>query len=184
MYNKYEVYEPGESCAVSYNYGLCKNPSTRPSDQSIDYVLCCIDRAKRGNGGHCYRYDYNAKYEWYQVYAYTKPSNAMVTITKRGNIYQYPLQYPVLQYSINNEGFASISSNLGESIIPIVSLAGQNIVRDARDPSIPITDISKWFIIGEPDFNFQITGTMFMELATCEQSMNQFATHDIPSQIR
>jgi len=181
MYNGYEEYEPGETCSIARNYGLCRDPNTKPSGENK--ILCCLDRSPRGMGGHCYRNDYTQKYYLYNGVWTSESSHGRVAITQRGKVSEFILDPPTYVQSIANEGVASIHSEYSESGDAFYALANR-IMRDARDPSVPITNRDKFFVVSSETESYLNAAKYWAQHSTCQDPPGKFAVHDIKEHIR
>jgi hypothetical protein len=185
VYNTYELFEPGESCAISAATSMCSDSDFAPSDYN-GYVLCCLDRATRGTGGHCLRTDYTQKYEAYAVTAVSDSDQVDITITHRGKTFTYNLDSYQPTSNIAYEGSAHLYKLPVQEQSTIETRIGTDysFFRDARDPSISITDLSKWFIVNQYDlFKLLMSSNGWSSLARCSDSRGLNVPHDDPDQV-
>lgn len=102
VYNSYEIFDPGEGCAISYNIGRCASSEnapvldrrTRESDSAAErFMLCCIgNRARRLVGGHCLRSKRDDAYEEYKlIVPAVVMNNVQVDIVQKGTVHRFPM---------------------------------------------------------------------------------------------
>ena len=145
FYNKYEHFEPTESCPLGYGTAECYNPKTKPpQDGAENYVLCCME-SKRGTGKHCLRYDYNAKYEGYEMQPFQILHEIHVNLTSNGKSTFFQLTNYQPKITIKN--FGSVQMIIKYQIQRPNELKFDHILfRDVK--------FNEWFFINKYQIDF------------------------------
>eukprot|EP01095_Lingulamoeba_sp_RSL-Kostka_P000451 TRINITY_DN10725_c0_g1_i1.p1 TRINITY_DN10725_c0_g1~~TRINITY_DN10725_c0_g1_i1.p1 ORF type:complete len:359 (+),score=68.56 TRINITY_DN10725_c0_g1_i1:38-1114(+) len=196
FYNVYEEFIYEQSCPLAFNFGNCQEDATKPPSDTLNsenYSLCCLSDSKiqnnenynisRGPGIHCLRYDYNEKYESYNILSNLKSvivNYVYVSITKDETNEEFVLT------SIGDDSKSSsfyqanlILSNR-EVKTPLDFLQQPLIFNKYGKPD----SFNDWFVIDRVDdyvFNrLNLTALEYKDKVDCNDPLNSVTkTHDL-----
>jgi hypothetical protein len=168
VYNAYEKYAAGTTCALNYGAAHCNANSAEdpklvyPNDDLCWFSLCCVGSFY--SGGSCLRVQNKEKYDrvYFPTGSFYYPritNTATVTVQYTGRLETFTVNTANSLMYIPQFGRVYMETT-NDGTMYLDDITSYMYYRDSRDSSSSFTDISKWFMVPIYDPNVCIPNSL------------------------